>query len=164
MVVNDSGIESEEPFKLADSAKKNEWINALRNIQYVPQTGGTVANVEGILPEEVANGKYANVWDWIMSFATRDPEAFLDITSDEWQAVAQAINLNEAVGNILHGGNTTDDLVSIGNPESSQSESVAGYQQTVTLDGITMTLNIASNTLLGSSFSPDLAYEWVISS
>ena len=161
---NDSGIESEPKFKIADSEKKDEWINALRNVQYTPKTDGNETNVEGILPAEVANGTYENVWQWIMSYATSSDaekqQAFFDIKSDMWKAVGNALSITEAFGKIFHGGNRTDDLVSIGNPESLQSESVMGYQQTVTKDGISISLNIASNTLLGSSFNPDLAYEW----
>lgn len=153
---NNSGIQPEEPFALADSAKKDEWINALRNIQYVPKTDGVVTNVEGIVPAKVADGTYATGWDWmIQDVAVNNPEAFLNIRSPEWQVIAASLNLNEAVGNILHGGGQHDKL-SFGNPSSTQSESVAGYSQTV--NG--MNLAIASNTLLGSSFSPDLAYEW----
>ena len=126
-LTNDSGIEPEEAFKIADSEKKEEWINALRNIQYVPQTDGTVENVLGIVPAPVASGEYSSVWDWITSLATKDPEAFLDIKSDEWQAVGQALSLIEAVGNVIAGGGNTDSLRNIGNPSSKQSESVAGY-------------------------------------
>ena len=158
---NDSGIESEDPFTIADSSKKDEWLTALRNLQYVPATDDPVENVEGIIPDEVGEGKdYATVWEWITSFKLRHPEAFDDINSDEWNEFAAALNINEAVGAILHGGNTTDSL-SVGNPSSRQSESVAGYQQTITIEGEkTMKLNIASNTLLGSSFNPALAREW----
>ena len=161
---NNSGIESAPAFKIADSAKKTEWIDTLRNIQYVPKTTDNVTNVEGILPAEVANGTYDTVWEWVMSYATSadadKQEEFFDIKSDMWKAVGNAMSLTEAFGKIFHGGNRTDDLVSIGNPESLQSESVCGYQQTVNQDGVSMQLNIASNTLLGSSFNPALAREW----
>ena len=159
-LTNDSGIAPEEAFKIADSAKKDEWINALRNIQYVPQTDGTVTNVVGIVPEPVASGKFPSVWAWITSLATEKPAAFLDINSEEWQAVGQALSVIEAVGAVIAGGGQTDSYRNIGNPSSTQSESVAGYSQTITIDDIKMKLAIASNTLLGSSFNPELAYEW----
>ena len=145
---NGSGIQPEAPFKIADSAKKDEWITQLRNLQYIPSTDNPVENITGVAPEEVGEGKdYKTAFEWITSFKLRHPEAFNDVNS-------------EAVGAILHGGNTTDSL-SVGNPTSVQSESVAGYQQTIKIEGTkTMTLNIASNTLLGSSFNPALAREW----
>ncbi len=163
---NGSGIAPEAPFRIADSNKKDEWINQLRNLQYIPSTDDPVKNVEGIIPEDVGEGKdYKTVWDWITSFKLRHPEAFNDVNSDIWNEFASALNINEAVGAILHGGNTTDSL-SVANPTSKQSESVAGYSQTLTIvpgEGTArkvMQLNIASNTLLGSSFNPELAREW----
>ena len=158
---NGSGIQPEAPFKIADSAKKDEWITQLRNLQYIPSTDNPVENITGVAPEEVGEGKdYKTAFEWITSFKLRHPEAFNDVNSKEWNDFAAALNINEAVGAILHGGNTTDSL-SVGNPTSVQSESVAGYQQTIKIEGTkTMTLNIASNTLLGSSFNPALAREW----
>jgi beta-glucosidase len=173
--VNGSGIESEPAFKIEDSAKKDEWLKNLRNLQYIGtyydqnNRGEPCQNVEGILPDNVGEGKeFANMWDWITSFKINDPEAFKDVNSEIWETYAQAININEAVGAILHGGNTTDTL-SVGNPTSAQSESVAGYEQSLTIipedkdnhiDAKKLKLNLASNTLLGASFNPQLAYEW----
>ena len=172
---NESGIEPEAPFKIEDSAKKDEWLKILRNFQYIGayfdenNPGEPVTNIEGIVPDNVGEGKeFATMWDWVTSYKLRNPEAFKDVNSDIWETYAQAININEAVGAILHGGNTTDSL-SVGNPTSAQSESVAGYSQTLTIiprddeAGIaqkTLKLNIASNTLLAASFNPELAYEW----
>lgn len=157
---NKSGIQPEAAFTLADSSKSAEWIRNLRNIQYIPKTTDNVTNVEGIVPAKVADGTYESVWDMIMSTATEDPAAFLDIKSDMWQSVAQAINLNVAVGNIVNGGGSTDSWYGIENPSSTQSESVAGYQQNLTVGDKRINLAVASNTLLAASFDPDLAYEW----
>lgn len=167
-VTTGNKIAPEQPFRIADSAKKDEWINELRNLQYVPKKDNPTKNIEGILPEEVGEGKeYKTAWEWITSFKLRNPEAFNDVNSEIWNQYAAAMNINEAVGAILHGGNTTDTL-SVGNPTSAQSESVAGYSQQLTIipaeteDGVAtkMSLNVASNTLLGSSFNPELALEW----
>ncbi len=165
--VNDSGIPSEEKFTIKGAEKEDEWITELINAQYkiTPSTNESEwANVEGVLPEEVQNGNFETVWKWIMSIAVSDPEAFADIHSDEWQAVAAAIPLSTAISSVSEAGGTSKIYTDqIGNPGSQQSESVAGYSQKLKLDnGKTMTLNVASNTLLGSSFNPDLAYEWGI--
>lgn len=167
-VTTGNGIQPEPAFKLSDSTKKDEWLNTLRNLQYIPKTDKPTSNIEGILPEDVGEGKeYKTAWDWITSFKLRNPEAFDDVNSDIWNQYAAAMNINEAAGAILHGGDTTDTL-SVGNPTSAQSESVAGYQQQLTIipaegeDGVAtkVCLNVASNTLLGSSFNPELAHEW----
>ena len=163
---NDSGIPCEEQFTIKGSLKEEEWLTELINAQYkvTPvEDESKWANVEGVLPEDVGPGKtYATVWEWIMNVAITDPEAFSDINSDEWQAVARAIPLSTAISSVSEAGGTskiyTDD---IGNPGSKQSESVSGYSQSLKLENDkTMTLNVASNTLLGSSFNPALAYEW----
>lgn len=159
-LANNSGIAPEAPFSIASSPKSEEWIKALRNIQYVPTTNGNVSNVEGILPAKVQDGTFKSVWEFIMDMAVNKPESFIDIKSPEWQEVAQAISLNVAAGNILNGGGSTDSWYGIGNPSSSQSESVAGYSQNLTVNGVKKNLAVASNTLLGASFNPDLAYEW----
>ncbi len=163
-LANDSGIQPEEPFTIAGSPKEEEWINELRNIQYVPteaENEADYAKVEATLPENVGEGKqFATVWEYIMNMATTDPISFNDIKSEKWQAVAQAINLNVAVGNIINGGGATDSWYGIDNPTSTQSESVAGYSQNLTVNGENRNLAVASNTLLASSFNPELAYEW----
>ncbi len=161
---NDSGIQPEAPFKLADSPKLEEWITELRNIQYVPTEAANEADwakVEATLPENVGAGKeFETVWAYIMNIATTDPVSFNDITSEKWQAVAKAINLNVAVGNIVQGGGSTDSWYGIDNPGSKQSESVAGYSQNLTVNGEKRNLAVCSNTLLAASFNPELAYEW----
>lgn len=165
---NDSGIQPEEPFTIKGAAKEDEWIRELQNAQYkvTPVADSTQwANVEGVKPEGLQEGQ--SVWQWIMSFATSDPAAFSDIHSEQWQAVAAAINLGSAINSVGESGGSSRTFNEIGNPVSKQSESVAGYSQSVTfsdtgtdIDGKTFTFNIGSNTLLGSSFNPDFAYEW----
>ena len=165
--VNDSGIKSEEKFTIKGAEKEEEWLIELISAQYkvTPTTDESKwAKVEATLPENVGAGKEFNtVWEYIMNLATTDPEAFSDINSDEWQAVAAAIPLGTAIASVPQGGHATQVFPGIGNPGSVQSESVAGYSQTLKLneDGTkTMKLNVASNTLLGASFNPDFAYEW----
>lgn len=164
---NDSGIAPEEKFTISGAEKEEEWLTELISAQYkiTPNSDSSKwANVEGVLPDNVGEGKeFATVWQWIMNVATTDPEAFSDINSEEWQKVAAAIPLGTAIASVPNGGHATRVFDNIGNPGSLQSESVAGYQQEPTIpetDGKTFAFNIASNTLLGSSFNPDLAYEW----
>lgn len=165
--VNDSGIESEPAFRIsdADDDKEEEWLLELISAQYnvTPSDDESEwVDVNGTLPAEVQNGTYDTVWEYIMDVARTNPDAFVDIHSAEWQAVAASIPLGTAIASVANGGHATKIFTEeIGNPGSVQSESVAGYQQTLKLaDGKTMKLNLASNTLLGASFNPEFAYEW----
>ncbi len=165
--VNDSGIASEPKFTISGAEKEEEWLIELTSSQGVINESSNEsewADVEGTLPEEVQNGDYATVWAWILHIAQTDPEAFSDIHSEEWQAVADSIPLGVAIASVANGGHATKVFSDeIGNPGSVQSESVAGYSQTLKLNDEgteTMKLNVASNTLLGASFNPEFAYEW----
>lgn len=160
--VTDAGIPCEEAFTIKGSAKEKEWLTELITAQYkvTPVSDSSKwPKVEGTKPAGLKDGQ--TVWQWIMDVAQTDPEAFSDIHSAQWQAVAAAIDLDEAFVCVAQSGGSSRTFPSIGNPISKQSESVAGYSQNLTVeDGKTMTLNVASNTLLGSSFNPELAYEW----
>ena len=164
--VNDSGIKSEPKFTIKGAEKEEEWLTELISAQYkvTPSTNeADWVKVDGTLPATVADGTFDSVWDYILDMAKNKPEAFSNIHSDEWQAVAAAIPLGTAIASVPQGGHATQTFPGIGNPGSVQSESVAGYSQTLKLneDGTkTMKLNVASNTLLGASFNPDFAYEW----
>ena len=165
--VNDSGIASEEKFTISGAEKEEEWLIELTNSQGVIEPSANEsewADVGGTLPAEVQSGQFTTVWQYIMNLATTDPEAFSNIHSEEWQAVAEAIPLGTAIASVANGGHATQVFSEeIGNPGSVQSESVSGYQQSLKLNDEgteTMKLNVASNTLLGASFNPELAYEW----
>lgn len=163
--VNDSGIPCEEKFTIAGAEKEEEWLTELINAQYKvtpSENESDWTSAEGVLPDEVKNGTFDTVWQYIQDLAVSDPEAFSNINSEEWQSVAAAIPLGTAIASVANGGHATQVFSKeIGNPGSVQSESVCGYQQSLKLEnGKTMKLNVASNTLLGSSFNPDLAYEW----
>ena len=164
--VNDSGIPTETPFTISGAEKEEEWLIELTNSQGVITPSANESdwvNVEGVLPANVGEGKeFATVWAWILNVAVEDPEAFSNIHSEEWQAVAASIPLGTAIASVANGGHATQVFTEeIGNPGSLHSESVAGYSQTLQLaDGKTMKLNVASNTLLGASFNPEFAYEW----
>ncbi len=159
---NDSGIAPENKFTIEGAEKQAEWIRELQNAQYKvtpTEDSSKWVNVEGVKPAGLAEGQ--TVWQWIMDVAQTNPKAFSDINSDEWQAVAAALNLGTAISSIGESGGSSRVFEEIGNPGSRQSESVAGYSQKLKLaDGTTRSLAVASNTLLGASFNPDLAYEW----
>ena len=164
---NGSGIEPEEKFTLAGAAKLDEWRRELQNAQYkvTPVEDETKwVDYEGVKPEGLGEGQ--TVWQWILSFASStnqdDLKAFNDIHSAQWQAVAAAIDLREALNSVGMSGGTSKTFTDIGNPGSTQSESVSGYSQLLPIgsEGKNLQLNVASNTLLGSSFNPELAYEW----
>ena len=167
---NGSGIEPEAPFNISEAAKKDEWLIELISAQLDinPSEDETKwAEINGIKPADLKDGQ--TVWQWIMSFATSDPDAFNDIHSAQWQAVAKAIPLDAAIASVPNGGSWTRSFPGIDSPTSKQSESVVGYQQELVIPGHekgengkdrTFAFNIGSNTLLGSSFNPVFALEW----
>jgi len=165
-LVNASGIPCEEPFKISGAKRENEWLIELVNAQYVLKEAPEAqwANINGVLPANVGEGKqFPTVWAYIMNVATTNPEAFNNIKSAEWQAVAKALRLDVAIASVGGGGHAAREFPGIGNPGSAQSESVLGYSQTLYLDEertTSMKLNVASNTMLAISFNPELAYEW----
>ena len=128
------------------SAKKDEWIKELRGQQYmITNTGEEAPNVDG-----------ANLG---VAFNTENitEEIRADISLDFWNRLVDSLSINEAVGAIVHGGGQSDEL-SIGNPVVGQNEGVNGIKGNI--PDTDYYLNINSQTLLGSSFNPDLAYEW----
>ncbi|MCH5350500.1 MAG: glycoside hydrolase family 3 C-terminal domain-containing protein [Clostridiales bacterium] len=156
-------IESADAFTIGGE-KMAEWINELRNTQYVPKKDPNANKQELMaaeLPDNVGPGKeFSSIWAYIINVSQTNPEAFNNINSEEWQTVKKAINLNVAITNVLAGGGSTKSWYGIGNPTSTQSESVAGYSQALTVGNKKYNLALASNTLLGSSFNPKFAEEW----
>lgn len=163
---NNSGIQSEVPFTIKGAKRETEWLTELISAQYkiTPSADESKwANLKGTMPAGLNEGQ--TVYQWIQSLAVSDPEAFSNIHSEQWQAVAAAIDLPEAAASQFQSGGSSRTFTTIGNPVSKQSESVAGYSQRIKCektegDGKTLSLNVASNTLLGSSFDPELAHEW----
>ena len=76
--------------------------------------------------------------------------------------LVHAITIDEAVGAVIHGGSRSDTLTNIDNPVVIQNEGPtgisAGYTDEAT--GKTYKFNVNSQTLLGCSFNPELAYQW----
>ncbi len=135
---------------IAESEKSEEWIAALRGKNYTIKTDDPAA-------EAVDNG---------VSFSTEDIqyEQLSDINDPFWDSLVAEITIDEAVGAVIHGGSRTDVLTNVDNPVVLQNEGVNGFT-TAYVDeatGKSYKFNVNSMTLLGSSFNPDLAYDWGI--
>ncbi len=135
---------------IAKSSRKDEWISQIRGQTYtIDNTGDEAENVDG-----KDNG-------YRFSAEQITYEDLTDINSDYWNNLVAQISVNEAVGAILHGGSRSDVLSIIDNPEVIQNEGVDGFTTGyTTADGTTYMFNVNSQTLLATSFNPELAYEW----
>ena len=134
--------------KLADSPKKDEWIAELRGQTYTIQDGSPA--VEG--------------GDKGVRFDTADIqyEQLADVNDPFWDTLVSSITIDEAVGAVIHGGSRSDVLTNVDNPVVIQNEGVSGFTASYEDEstGKTYRFNVHSQTLLASSFNPDLAYEW----
>ncbi len=133
--------------KIADSPKKEQWIAEMRGETYtISDTGAAAEAVPG--PKFTASEIGA--------------EQLNNINDPYWDKLVHAITIDEAVGAVIHGGSRTDTLTTIDNPVVIQNEGPtgisAGYTDEAT--GKTYKFNVNSQTLLGCSFNPELAYQW----
>ena len=136
------------PLKISDSAKADEWIKLLRGMVYEIQTGKPAT--EGV--------------DTDLKFSTEFilADQLASIEDPFWAKLVAEITIDNAVGAVIHGGSRTDTLDNIDNPIVLQNEGVNGFTAEYTDEesGINYSFNINSMTLLGSSFNPELAYDW----
>ena len=134
--------------KLADSPKKDEWIAQLRGQTYTIQDGSPAAEGgdKGVR-FDTANIQY---------------DQLADVNDPFWDTLVSSITIDEAVGAVIHGGSRSDVLTNVDNPVVIQNEGVSGFTATYTDEatGKNYRFNVHSQTLLASSFNPDLAYEW----
>lgn len=133
--------------KIADSPKKDQWIAEMRGETYtISDTGAAAEAVPG--PKFTASEIGA--------------EQLNNINDPYWDKLVHAITIDEAVGAVIHGGSRSDTLTNINNPVVIQNEGPtgisAGYTDEAT--GKTYKFNVNSQTLLGCSFNPELAYQW----
>ena len=133
--------------KIADSPKKDQWIAEMRGETYtISDTGAAAEDVPG--PKFTASEIGA--------------EQLNNINDPYWDKLVHAITIDEAVGAVIHGGSRSDTLTNIDNPVVIQNEGPtgisAGYTDEAT--GKTYKFNVNSQTLLGCSFNPELAYQW----
>ncbi len=145
--------------KIANSPKKDEWIKELRGQTYtIDNTDEEVAYVDGANNGTKFGSEYIT-------------EAQLQNFNDEyWTNLVNNVPVNEIVGAILHGGSRSDTLSNIENPVIIQNEGVNGYTAEYSLEenapelvdkyGKTYSFNVNSQTLLASSFNPQLAWDW----
>ena len=147
---------------LADSPKKDEWLKELRNQQHVLATDNPVENVDGI-PS--------------VTFQDIGYEQQINIEDEFWDQLVNAISLDQAVGAVAHGGSQSDTLDNIENPVVKQNDGPTGfngkalstnngepgsdpYYVDPESEAGKFKANVNSQTLLGSSFNPELALEW----
>lgn len=133
--------------KIADSPKKDQWIAEMRGETYtISDTGAAAEAVPGpkFTADEIGAEQLNNIGD------------------PYWDKLVHAITIDEAVGAVIHGGSRSDTLTNIDNPVVIQNEGPtgisAGYTDEAT--GKTYKFNVNSQTLLGCSFNPELAYQW----
>ncbi len=150
---------------LADSPKYDEWLKELRNQQYTIQTNDPVENIYGIPGTTFSADEI-------------DETILNNIDDPYWERLVQAIPAEEAVGAIAHGGSQCDTLTNINNPIVVQNDGPNGfnskrlsnnnydnpeedryYVDPDTEAGQFRTC-VNSQTLMGSSFSPELARQW----
>ena len=133
--------------KIADSPKKDQWIAEMRGETYtISDTGAAKEAVPG--PKFTASEIGA--------------EQLNNINDSYWDKLVHAITIDEAVGAVIHGGSRSDTLTNIDNPVVIQNEGPTGISAGYTDEesGKTYKFNVNSQTLLGCSFNPELAYEW----
>ena len=133
--------------KIADSPKKDQWIAEMRGETYTISDTGAAA--EAVLGPKFAASEIG-------------AEQLNNINDPYWDKLVHAITIDEAVGAVIHGGSRSDTLTNIDNPVVIQNEGPtgisAGYTDEAT--GKTYKFNVNSQTLLGCSFNPELAYQW----
>lgn len=134
--------------KIGDSPRKDEWIAELRGETYTISDTG--AAVEGQDSGVRFSSEYIQY------------EQLSSISDPYWDELVHNITIDEAVGAVIHGGSRSDVLTNVENPVVIQNEGVSGFTATYTDEatGNTYRFNIHSQTLLASSFNPELAYEW----
>ena len=139
---------NEVEIKIADSPRKDAWIAQMRGQVYTVKTNEPAKEGEDTgLRFYTVNGDTAKIGS---------------ISDPYWDGLVNQILIDEAVGAVIHGGSRSDELTNVENPIVIQNEGVSGfttgYNDPAT--GRTYKFNIHSQTLIGSSFNPQLAYEW----
>lgn len=141
---------NEVEIKIADSPKAEEWMAALRGQQYTIRTDNPAEEgADKGVRFDTANIQYKQL---------------TDIDDPYWDTLVSSITIDEAVGAVIHGGSRSDELTHVENPVVLQNEGVNGFTTAYTDEATRKTykFNINSMTLLGSSFNPELAYDWGI--
>ena len=147
---------------ISDSSKKDEWLAELRNQQHTVATNDPVDNVDGIAGPTFQDIGY---------------EQQINLEDPFWDELVAAITVDNAVGAVAHGGSRSDTLDNINNPVVIQNDGPNGFNRTPLSsnngeegedpyyvdpesEAGQFKVAINSQTLLGSSFNPDLALAW----
>ncbi len=144
--------EGEYVADINESDKKEEWIAQIQGRNYTIDNDGREA--------DYVDGRDTGV-KFSSEFITEDIRA--DINDPYWDILVSGISVNEAIGAIIHGGGQSDTLTNVDNPIVGQNEGVNGIKGDAVDETDEETIyhyNINSQTLMGTSFNPDLAYEW----
>ena len=133
---------------IAASPKSEEWIKALRNETYDIATDDPATEGEDL-------GLRFNA-------ETITADMLGDVNNEFWDQLVSQITIDEALGAVIHGGSQSDVLTNVDNPIVNQNEGVCGFTTPYVDEetGKTYHFNVHSQTLIGTSFNPDLAYEW----
>ena len=150
---NYNTIKDGKGYSLADSPKKDEWIKELRNEQYTIKTDepATEAPADGV--------KWADI----------GAQQVMYLDDPMWDQLVARISIDQAIGAIAHGGSQSDALDNIETPVVGQNDGPTGFT------GASLDLNntpddrtddfrtaLNSQSLMGSSFNPELSYRWGI--
>lgn len=133
---------------IGDSPIADEWIAELRGQSYTIRTDNPAA--EGV--DKGLRFNSANI----------QFEQLEDVNDPFWDELVSQITIDEAVGAVIHGGSQSDVLTNVDNPIVNQNEGVSGFTSAYIDEatGKTYKFNIHSQTLMGTSFNPEFAYEW----
>lgn len=133
---------------IGSSTKADEWKKELTNRTYTITENGTVSNPDGIDLGEQYKFSEDNIGQYQLE----------NVNNDFWNKLVSQISVNEAIGAIIHGGSQSDVLTNVDNPIVAQADGPTGFTGGRLENGFRTAVN--SQSLLGSSFNPDLAYEW----
>ena len=139
---------NEVEIRIGDSPKKDEWIAELRSATYAIRTDNPAAEgTDKGLRFDTAHIQY---------------EQLSNVNDPFWDELVSQITIDEAVGAVIPGGSRSDVLTNVDNPVVFQNEGVSGFTSAYTDEatGKTYKFNVHSQTLMGSSFNPELAKEW----
>ena len=139
---------NEVEIKIGDSPNKDAWIAELRSATYEIKTDNPAQEgVDKGLRFDTTNIQY---------------DQLADVNDPFWDELVSQITIDEAVGAVIHGGSRSDVLSNVENPVVFQNEGVSGFTGAYTDEatGKVYKFNIHSQTLMGTSFNPELAYEW----
>lgn len=139
---------NEVDITISASEKAEEWKKELTNRTYEITENGTVENPDGVDLGEQYKFSAENIGQ---------PQ--IDNINDPfWSTLVSQISVNEAIGAVIHGGSASDVLTNIDNPKVVQADGPTGFTSGRLANGFRTAVN--SQSLLGSSFNPDLAYDW----